>query len=93
MSALRDTLAAWPDNRPALWLCKGFEQGTGALGHEIARQLRPGMACGVLSGPSFAQEVARGQATALVAASEDPLLVQAGGGGPAQRGAAGVCLQ
>ena len=24
-----------------LWLCKGFQEGTGALGHEIARALRP----------------------------------------------------
>jgi glycerol-3-phosphate dehydrogenase (NAD(P)+) len=77
MAALRETLQAWPDDRPALWLCKGFEQGSGALGHEVARSVRPALACGVLSGPSFAQEVARGQATALVAASEDPALVQA----------------
>lgn len=77
MAALRETLATWPDERPALWLCKGFEQGTGALGHEIARSLQPALACGMLSGPSFAQEVARGQATALVAASDDAALVQA----------------
>lgn len=46
----------------------------GLLGHEIQQQLWAGLpaagpACGVLSGPSFAQEVARGQPTALVAAS------------------------
>ena len=58
-----------------LWLCKGLEAGSGALGHEIARELRPGAPCGVLSGPSFAQEVARGQATALVAASSDERLL------------------
>ena len=34
-------------------------------------QVAPGLAAGVLSGPSFAQEVARGQPTALVAASGD----------------------
>ena len=34
--------------------------------------MAPGLRCGVLSGPSFAQEVARGQPTALVAASPDP---------------------
>ena len=45
-----------------------------ALGHEIAREARPGAACGVLSGPSFAIEVARAQPTALVAASDDPRL-------------------
>ena len=59
MSALRERLAGLPASMPALWLCKGFESGSGALGHEIARELRPRAACGVLSGPSFALEVAR----------------------------------
>jgi glycerol-3-phosphate dehydrogenase (NAD(P)+) len=73
MAALRASLRAVPDARPVLWLCKGFESG-GALGHEIAAALRPGLPCGVLSGPSFALEVARGQPTALVAASLDEYL-------------------
>lgn len=51
------------------WVCKGFEADTGALGHEIAAQVAPQLPCGVLSGPSFALEVARAQPTALVAAS------------------------
>ncbi len=76
MSALRATLQALPAGVPALWLCKGFEADTGALGHELAAALRPGVPCGVLSGPSFALEVARGQPTALVAASDSPALVQ-----------------
>ncbi len=71
MAGLREALAALPPGRAALWLCKGFETGTGALGHEVARSVRPGAACGVLSGPSFALEVARGLPTALVAASAD----------------------
>jgi glycerol-3-phosphate dehydrogenase (NAD(P)+) len=74
MAGLRTQLAALRDDRPALWLCKGFEAGSGALGHEVARDVRPGAACGVLSGPSFALEVARGQPTALVAASADAAL-------------------
>lgn len=74
MAGLREQLASLGDGRPALWLCKGLEAGTGALGHEIARELRPQAGCGVLSGPSFAQEVARGQATALVVASSDEAL-------------------
>ena len=57
------------------WLCKGFEvqvgTGAGLLGHEIQAQVAPHLQCGVLSGPSFALEVARGQPTALVAASAD----------------------
>jgi glycerol-3-phosphate dehydrogenase (NAD(P)+) len=39
------------------------------LGHEIQQAVAPKLLSGVLSGPSFAQEVARGQPTALVAAS------------------------
>ena len=57
-----------------IWLCKGFEQRTGRLGHEIARAVDPQARVGVLSGPSFAIEVARAQPTALVAASADPTL-------------------
>ena len=75
MAALRERLAALPGEAPALWLCKGFERASGKLGHEIAREVRPGRPAGVLSGPSFAQEVARGQPTALVAASDDAALV------------------
>lgn len=77
MSGLRGTLAALPETQRVLWLCKGFEAGTGRLGHEIARELRPGMRVGVLSGPSFAQEVAAGRPTALVAASDDADLARA----------------
>lgn len=77
MSGLRETLAALPVTHRALWLCKGFEAGSGRLGHEIARELQPAMRVGVLSGPSFAQEVAAGRPTALVAASEDAALAQA----------------
>jgi glycerol-3-phosphate dehydrogenase (NAD(P)+) len=76
MSALRERLTALPPEQPMLCLCKGFESGSGALGHEIARELRPA-AAGVLSGPSFALEVALGQPTALVAASTDAALCEA----------------
>lgn len=74
MSALRQMLAQLRDCRvPIAWLCKGFEAPVdgsfGLLGHEIQAQVAPEIEAGVLSGPSFAQEVARGQPTALVAAS------------------------
>lgn len=59
-----------------LWLCKGFAPNSGALGHEIARALSVTSSVGVLSGPSFAIEVARGQPTALVAASSDNALCE-----------------
>jgi glycerol-3-phosphate dehydrogenase (NAD(P)+) len=76
MAGLRELLQALPAGVPAIWLCKGFEAGTGWLGHEIARAVRPGLECAVLSGPSFALEVARGQPTALVAASASQRLAR-----------------
>ncbi len=82
MAALRLMLlevAPHVHNTPVAWLCKGFEAvnptGSGSglnhglMGHEVQAQVEPAMLAGVLSGPSFAQEVAAGQPTALVAAS------------------------
>lgn len=77
MASLREMLLRVPPAARVVWLCKGFEAGTGLLGHEVAQALRPGAPSGVLSGPSFAEEVARGQPTALVAASFDAALGEA----------------
>jgi glycerol-3-phosphate dehydrogenase (NAD(P)+) len=74
MAALAQVLALLRAPAAVVWLSKGFETGTGRLGHEIARDLRSGMRVAVLSGPSFAIEVARRQPTALVAASNDAAL-------------------
>ena len=72
MAGLRAMLVALRDTaRPVAWLCKGFEASTGLLGHEIRAEVAPDLPAGALSGPSFAQEVARGQPTALVAASAE----------------------
>jgi glycerol-3-phosphate dehydrogenase (NAD(P)+) len=73
MAGLEPLLARLPADLDAsvLWLCKGFQARTGALGHEVARSVFASARVGVLSGPSFAVEVARGQPTALVAASLD----------------------
>ena len=76
MAALGGMLQSLPDDAAALWLCKGFEKGSGRLGNEIAQALRPQARNGVLSGPSFAHEVALGQPTALVAASTDTALAE-----------------
>lgn len=55
-----------------VWACKGFEAETSQLPHQVAAEVLPeGMRCGVLSGPSFALEVARGLPTALVLSSAD----------------------
>jgi glycerol-3-phosphate dehydrogenase (NAD(P)+) len=76
MSGLRATLQCLPPRARVLWLCKGFESGTGLLGHQIAAEVLPDARVGVLSGPSFAQEVARGLPTALVVASVDSTLAE-----------------
>ena len=76
MAALGAMLQSLPADVATLWLCKGFEKGTGRLGHEIAQALRPNARSGILSGPSFAYEVAQGQPTALVAASTDVALTE-----------------
>ena len=78
MAGLGDMLLRLRASRsPVLWLCKGLQQSTGWLGHEVARALGSDAPVGVLSGPSFAIEVARGQPTALVAASTDAGLCDA----------------
>jgi glycerol-3-phosphate dehydrogenase (NAD(P)+) len=57
---------------PLVWLCKGFEEDTGLMPHEIAAQtMGAKVRCGALSGPSFAAEVARGLPCALTLASQD----------------------
>lgn len=53
-----------------VWLCKGFEYGTGLLPHQVVREiLGDGVPGAALSGPSFAQEVAKGLPCALTVAS------------------------
>jgi glycerol-3-phosphate dehydrogenase (NAD(P)+) len=74
MAGLREMLHTLRDHPGVVaWLCKGFEMpqegAQGLMGHEVAREVAPQLRSGVLSGPSFALEVARGQPTALVAAS------------------------
>jgi glycerol-3-phosphate dehydrogenase (NAD(P)+) len=82
MAALRPMLTVLAScAAPVAWLCKGFEaplaSDIGLLGHEILAQVAPDLQAGVLSGPSFALEVARGQPTALVAASAHDAVRQA----------------
>lgn len=79
VAGLRGTLraldVALPD-APAgvVWLCKGIEAATGRLAHEVAADELHRHAAGVLSGPSFAQEVAAGLPVALTVASSSPAL-------------------
>jgi len=83
MGALRQTLLqlleiAPIEQWPALvWLCKGFEVGTGQMPHQVVEEVLGKPYGGALTGPSFAAEVARGLPCALTAASADELTRQA----------------
>ncbi|WPB56570.1 NAD(P)H-dependent glycerol-3-phosphate dehydrogenase [Xylophilus sp. GOD-11R] len=88
MAGLRSMLTSVrPLRRPVAWLCKGFEApqalpvrgpaDDGLLAHEVCAAVAPELRAAVLSGPSFAQEVAREQPTALVAGSADAELREA----------------
>jgi glycerol-3-phosphate dehydrogenase (NAD(P)+) len=72
---LREIAAALaPSLRPgaAVVICaKGVEAATGALMSEVAAALLPGATLAVLSGPTFAGEVARGLPTAVTLATAD----------------------
>ncbi len=63
-----------PEIHPGVRLClacKGFESDTLTLNHELVRQVLGDVAVAVLSGPSFAREVAAGLPTAVTIASAD----------------------
>jgi glycerol-3-phosphate dehydrogenase (NAD(P)+) len=72
-SGLREVLERFRASRsdqPVIWACKGFEQASGKLPHQVlAEVLGERVECGALSGPSFALEVAQGRPTALTLAS------------------------
>ncbi|CAG1013810.1 MAG: NAD(P)-dependent glycerol-3-phosphate dehydrogenase [Bauldia sp.] len=72
---LRGVLATIGPDMPAgatLVLCaKGIERGTGRLMTEVVAEALPEVATAVLSGPSFATDVARGLPTAVVVASAE----------------------
>jgi glycerol-3-phosphate dehydrogenase (NAD(P)+) len=68
---------AWRDGTPALICAKGIEQDSGALMSEVLAAEIPGAAVAVLSGPTFASEVARDLPTAVTLAAENPALAAA----------------
>ncbi len=54
------------------WACKGFEPGSGRLLHQVAAELlSPGTALAIVTGPSFAKEVAMNLPTAVTVAGDD----------------------
>ncbi|WP_020181053.1 NAD(P)H-dependent glycerol-3-phosphate dehydrogenase [Methylopila sp. M107] len=56
---------------PVVACCKGVERGTLALPHVVLAQALPGRNVALLSGPSFADDVARGLPTAVTLAASD----------------------
>lgn len=72
---LRSTLQSLPQTDAPLLLCaKGIEAGTQLLVSEIVAELRPSNPLAVLSGPTFAHEVAAGKPTAITLACENEAL-------------------
>jgi glycerol-3-phosphate dehydrogenase (NAD(P)+) len=72
---VRAVLAETPVGTTPLVLCaKGIEAGTQFLVGEVAQQLHPEAPIAVLSGPTFAHEVAAGQPTAVTLACADAAL-------------------
>lgn len=56
--------------------CKGFEPGTQKLNHQVAEEELGGCTVAILSGPSFAKEVAAGLPTAVTIAANDIKIAQ-----------------
>ena len=75
---MRTVLAVLPlTGKPLLLCAKGIEEKSGKLMHEVARDEQPGSPCAILSGPTFADEVAAGLPTALTLAADDAALGEA----------------
>jgi glycerol-3-phosphate dehydrogenase (NAD(P)+) len=69
---LRAVLSETPtESRPLVLCAKGIESGTAALMSQIAHSVHPRAPIAVLSGPTFAAEVARGLPTAVTLACAD----------------------
>jgi glycerol-3-phosphate dehydrogenase (NAD(P)+) len=74
---MRAVLEAAPRcGRPMVLCSKGIEEHKGELLHQVARDACPGAPIAVLSGPTFAHEVARGLPTAVTLAARDSSLAE-----------------
>lgn len=60
-----------PELRSLSWATKGFDPASGRLLHQVARELLPHTHLAVVSGPTFAKEVAQGMPTAITVAATD----------------------
>jgi glycerol-3-phosphate dehydrogenase (NAD(P)+) len=63
-----------PAGKPLILCAKGIEEGSGQLLNDVAHQASPGSPILVLSGPTFAHEVAAGLPTAVTLACDDSSL-------------------
>ena len=74
---LREHLAAlsWPASAVAVICAKGIERGSLKSMPEVMAEIQPGVNLAMLSGPTFAREVARGLPAAVVIAGADTGLV------------------
>jgi glycerol-3-phosphate dehydrogenase (NAD(P)+) len=68
---LQDLEPLLEDDVALFWASKGFEIDTGLLLHEVIQQVLPEHRYGVISGPTFASEVARGLPAAIACAGND----------------------
>ncbi len=64
-------LPAFQAGVPVVLCAKGIERDSGLLLSDVLAEIRPGHPAGVLSGPSFAADVARGRPTAVTVAASD----------------------
>ena len=62
-----------PQLRTLSWATKGFDHASNDLLSNVAAKLLPGCNLAVISGPTFAGEVARGLPTAITVASNNPM--------------------
>ena len=69
---MRGVVARLPRGVPMLSCAKGLEAATGLLPLEVLEALHPGTPAAVLSGPTFAHEVAEGRPAAATLAASDP---------------------
>jgi len=74
MQHLRDIAAALPPGGPLLCCAKGIEAGTLALPLDVLAEAQPGRPAAILTGPTFAHEVAAGLPTAAVVAGDGEAL-------------------
>ena len=66
-----------PQGKPVVICAKGLEQATGKLMGEVMAEALPNATQAVLSGPSFAADVARGLPAAVTIATADETLGEA----------------